>query len=63
VVGGDLELEDLKSAEVIDLETSATTCDDFTSFPTTFKGGVGGLGFSDEPFTCQGMSFIFKFFS
>jgi hypothetical protein len=49
----------ISSAEVIDLETSATTCDSFTTFPNPFQGGVGGLGLSNEPLTCQGMNFIY----
>jgi hypothetical protein len=48
------------SAEVIDLETSATSCDNFTSFPNPFYGGVGGLGLRNEPLTCQSMISIYK---
>jgi hypothetical protein len=58
VVGGYSESAYLNSAEVIDLETSATTCDNFTPFPHYFTGGVGGLGFRNEPLTCQGMIFL-----
>jgi hypothetical protein len=61
VVGGYSETgAAISSAEVIDLETSATACVNFTSFPAPFRGGVGGLGLSNEPLTCQGMNLITK---
>jgi hypothetical protein len=59
-VGGYTEAGSISSAEVIDLETSATSCDSFTSFPNSFTGGVGGLGLQNEPLTCQGMNLIYK---
>ena len=60
MVGGYVEPGLFSSAEVIDLETSATTCVDFPYFPSTFEGGVGGLGLRNEPLTCQGMNFIYQ---
>ena len=40
--------------EIIDLESSATTCQSFTSLPITTHSGIGGLGFGEEPFVCGG---------
>ena len=55
VVGGILESEMITgSAEVIDLGTSASTCDNLTSFPAPFYAGGGGLGLRNEPLVCQG---------
>jgi len=54
MVGGNPFDEDVSSAEVIDLETSATTCNIFPSLPSLINGGVGGLGFQNEPWACQG---------
>ncbi len=62
MVGGYSESVYLNSAEVIDLETSATTCDNFTPFPHYFTGGVGGLGFRNEPLTCQGIKYSSNYF-
>ena len=59
VVGGYSDSGELSSVEVIDFETSAITCNEFTSFPTPFRGGIGGLGFQNEPLTCKGMSLIY----
>jgi hypothetical protein len=59
VIGGYSEHGLTNSVEVIDLETSATTCNNFTSFPSKFEDGVGSLGLRNEPMACQGMNFIY----
>ncbi len=40
--------------EIIDLESSATICQSFTSLPNVTHSGIGGLGFGEEPFVCGG---------
>ena len=50
---GDVWFNDV---EIIDLESSATTCQSFTFLPVTTHSGIGGLGFGEEPFVCGGHS-------
>ncbi len=45
----------VKTCEVIDLESSATTCKNLPNFPiTSFHKGIGGLGFNENPTICGG---------
>ena len=46
--------KDLNSIEIIDLESSSTTCQDLTSFPRAFFGGIGGLTPHKNPIICGG---------
>ena len=46
----------LNDVEIIDLESSATTCQSFSSFPITMHSGIGSLGFSEQPYVCGGHS-------
>ncbi len=44
----------IDTCEVINLESSATTCKDLPNFPATFYGAIGGLGFNENPIICGG---------
>ncbi len=45
---------DIDTCEVINLESSATTCKNLPNFPATFYGAIGGLGFNENPIICGG---------
>jgi hypothetical protein len=42
------------TCEVIDLESPATICKNQPNFPVTIFGGIGGLGFKENPIICGG---------
>jgi hypothetical protein len=44
----------IDSCEVIDLESSATTCKNPPNFPAAVFAAVGGLGFKENPIICGG---------
>ncbi len=49
----------LDSCEVIDLESSATTCKNLPDFPITVRPSFGGLGFKGKPIICGGTILYF----
>jgi hypothetical protein len=52
VCGGFIGVED---CEVIDLESSNTTCKNPPTFPAGVSGAIGGLGFKENPIICGGL--------
>jgi hypothetical protein len=45
---------DIATCEVINLQSSATTCKNLPNFPSTFHAAIGGLGFKENPIICGG---------
>jgi hypothetical protein len=45
------------TCEVIDLQSSATTCKNPPNFPATVYWAIGGLGFKEKPIICGGWPF------
>jgi hypothetical protein len=44
----------MNSCEIINLESSATTCKNPPNFPATVYGAIGGLRFKENPIICGG---------
>ena len=55
---GQLLSGNTKSVEIIDLETSSSTCSDLPNFPTFGRDSVFGLNFQDQPMMCGGTDIL-----
>jgi hypothetical protein len=53
ICGGNLPA--IATCEVINLDSSATTCKSPPNFPETFWSAIGGLGFKENPIICGGL--------
>ena len=43
------------SCEIINLESSTSTCKNPSNFPAELRAAIGGLGFKENPIICGGM--------
>ena len=55
--GGNITTE-TDSVEIIDLESTLTSCQPLPNYPNKVYGPIGGLGFSEEPLICGGQPSI-----
>ena len=46
------------TVEIIDLESSASSCANLGDFPKSRYTSIGGLDFNDNPMLCAGMEFL-----
>jgi hypothetical protein len=47
------------TCEVIDLDSTSTTCKDPPNFPATVNVAIGGIGFKENPIICSGFQNTF----
>ncbi len=52
ICGGNIPA--INSCEVVNIESSATTCKNPPNFPATFYDAIRGLGFKENPIICGG---------
>jgi len=51
---GENIITETDSVEIIDLESTLTSCQPLPNYPNKVHGPIGGLGFNVEPLICGG---------
>ena len=55
VAGGDSDDERTNIVEIIDLESSLTSCENLSNFPVSGTKSIGGLSSNSKPVVCGGL--------